>query len=1079
MGALGWPRLSNTEWWLKTFLISYGMDREDIYNSKAPSFSSDPQQLPERGDIDAGRQEIVKLLFAAHSKATPDFATSSGLLSAAAGSGNAGIVTYLLEHGAAVNDAPGNTLPPLLAAAVNGQVAVVDLLLKAGAELLAVEKNTKKNALHLAAEKGQVAMVKRLLDAGMPIDSPDGYRKQPALWWALTGKQMPAALALIERGANVNTGWGDTVGEESSAVYALRNGTAALWDKMLAAGMNVSARNRFGMALLHYAAAEDNLPAVQWLLAHGANVNDETNYEFTPLFGAKTTAMADLLLAKGATLTNAKKTRAVVQSADTLAMLQWCAAHGANLDEVNADGVTPLFKFAGIVYLQRPKTDVTDMMAYLLKQGANPNAHTISGMTPLANAAERGLTEAVALLLENGADPNIADNQGLTPLQRAFAGDAGLAKAKLLLAKGAKPDVVNAKGESALYTAVQKGNIELVALLLGQGANQVLAAKDGDIPLLLAMRAGNAKIVDVLVAAKPNLKGVTGRDGASPVTGALHNPDLLDKLLALGAAVNGTYTDSHRQKTTLLHTASELWDGTVIVEAAQSSGASVPWATADAPTMVQTTKPDPAKAIGKRVVETLVNHGADLNAVNVYGESPLYIAIRFRNQASATVLIDKGADLQVKSKYADTPTLMHAAVYSNCVELVKLLHQKGLHLDNSAFFSARHGEVMDYLVAQGLSPNTKNDRGGTPLHNAVWAMSATTMEQLLIHGADPAALDGRGRTVVEYMQEMQGDGSLIRDYARKYQLMYVALGKYTLKSADGWTLLHAAAESNQRYVIDKLLANGVDINVPAGDFGITPLIAAINARNLDGAAYLLGKKGCNVNAHVKTGQTALHAAIAVVRPPGSKPGPIIDPMANERNNPEAIGKLVTLLLDHGADAALADDAGKLPVDYLNTRKVEFWPLAFLLANAGKKTGYKTPGGLTLLHMAVGLGDAANVKQLIVAKADLTPLHIATICRQYALLKTLVDAGCNVTVADTAGMTALHLLVDLSVRSEALPTAAVWGLSEPDTLAAIDNLLAHGADINARNKAGQSAFDLVTRSGANKALRDALLAKGAK
>jgi len=1091
MCALGAPNLTYTEWWARLYLQGLGFDKEDLLASKLPAYTFDARLLPPRTGIAAARQEIAKLLFDAQCAATPDFAATPGLLSAAAAAGNTDILTYLLAHNVRPNEAPANTRLPLLAAAANGQVAAADLLLKAGADVMAVEKGTTKNALHLAAESGQAAMVQRLLEAGIPIDTPDAYRKQTALWWALSKMQVPAALVLIERGAKVNTSWGNSFGDEPVAVQALRCKDTVLLDKLLAAGLDLTVHDAYGRTLLHTAVGEGNLPATQWLLAHGANVNEETKAGMTPLFFAQTPEIADVLLAKGATFTNAKRTCSLAQQVNTLAMLRWCTAHGVNLDEPNADGVTALFALAGTEYLLRPKTDTTDMIAYLLQQGANPNARTKSGMTPLANAAQRGIPDAVGLLLDKGADPNIADNTGATPLLNAVTSAKGSEKAKLLLARGAKPDVTNAKGETPLYIAVQKDNAELATLLLEKQASQTLATKDGDTPLLLAMRAGKMPFVNLLLAAKPNLKGMKGLDGATPVSCAVStsNLDLLTKLLALGAEVNGTYKDSHGQQTTPLHTAAELWDGTMITEKEQSTGPSVPWVSADTPGLAKpTTKPDPTKAVGKQMVELLLKQGADINAVNSYQETPLFNAVHLRNEATATLLIEHGADLQIKSRRADTPTIMHAAIMSNSLALVKLLQRKGLVLDDSCFFSARHGEMMDYLVAQKLSPNVKSARGSTPLHNAVWASSASTMEQLLVHGADPKAVDQNGRTTLQYMQEMQHDGSLIQDYARKYQLLYVAQGDYTVKGADGWTLLHAAAESNQHYVIDQLLANGIDINVATEPFGLTPLFAAVNARDLDAVAYLLSKKGCNVNARVQTGQTPLHAAIAVVRPPSSnKQLPMIDFMAKEKNSVASITSLVNLLLAHGADPGAADQQGKLPVDYLDVRNTDFWPLTIALAKAGKKITYRTPSGLTLLHMAVAVGDAETTQQLLTAKADLnavdargrTPLHIAVICRQYALAQRLIAAGCNVTLADIEGMTALHMLIDNTIHNEQLPKAAVWGLAVPETLQAIDTLLAHGADINARNHAGKSVLALSPSFPELKAIRDKLLARGAR
>jgi RNA polymerase sigma factor (sigma-70 family) len=59
------------------------------------------------------------------------------------------------------------------------------------------------------------------------------------------------------------------------------------------------------------------------------------------------------------------------------------------------------------------------LTAFLLEQGADPNAQTRSGHTPLHIAVLYNHPEAIAPLLAARADPNIATNCGMTPLHWA------------------------------------------------------------------------------------------------------------------------------------------------------------------------------------------------------------------------------------------------------------------------------------------------------------------------------------------------------------------------------------------------------------------------------------------------------------------------------------------------------------------------------------------------------------------------------------------------------------------------------------------------------------------------------------
>jgi RNA polymerase sigma factor (sigma-70 family) len=59
----------------------------------------------------------------------------------------------------------------------------------------------------------------------------------------------------------------------------------------------------------------------------------------------------------------------------------------------------------------------------LLQRGADINARTAHGHTPLLDAIDRSHISVVTALLEHGADVNIPDDTGTTPLQLAIAGN--------------------------------------------------------------------------------------------------------------------------------------------------------------------------------------------------------------------------------------------------------------------------------------------------------------------------------------------------------------------------------------------------------------------------------------------------------------------------------------------------------------------------------------------------------------------------------------------------------------------------------------------------------------------------------
>ena len=61
-----------------------------------------------------------------------------------------------------------------------------------------------------------------------------------------------------------------------------------------------------------------------------------------------------------------------------------------------------------------------------------------------------------------------------------------------------------------------------------------------------------------------------------------------------------------------------------------------------------------------RVVTILLQHGADVNVRNAYGESPLYLAVLFRHGAEVTCLLEHGADVALANE-GDGNTPLHVA----------------------------------------------------------------------------------------------------------------------------------------------------------------------------------------------------------------------------------------------------------------------------------------------------------------------------------------------------------------------------------------------------------------------------------
>ena len=112
--------------------------------------------------------------------------------------------------------------------------------------------------------------------------------------------------------------------------------------------------------------------------------------------------------------------------------------------------------------------------------------------------------------------------------------------------------------------------------------------------------------------------------------------------------------------------------------------------------------------------------GANVNARDKDGTTPLHNAARYNKPAHTKILIDAGAELSSGDKYAHTP-LFYAVSWSG-------------------------NDSLKVLLDAGASPDVRNLTGHTSLHLAVIVNNITGLKALLDAGANPSVRDENGST---------------------------------------------------------------------------------------------------------------------------------------------------------------------------------------------------------------------------------------------------------------------------------------------------------------------------------------------
>ena len=443
-------------------------------------------------------------------------------------------------------------------------------------------QTTRDERVASAAERRDGEAVRTLLNQGANVNGrqADGAT---ALHWAAHWDDLDTADLLLRARADVNAANDHGV---TPLALACENGNVAMVERLLKAGANANAAVSTGETALMTAARTGSVGAVKALQASGANVNaKEPTHGQTALMWAVSNRHPDVvraLLDLGADINARSEVRPrVVHTGSRF------GDRGADKGVVTMDlgGFTPL------LFAARQGDPETGKL--LLAAGANVNDAAANSASALVVAAHSGNGPLAMLLLEKGADPNAA-GAGYTPLHAAvLRGNVELVKA--LLAKGADANAVLVKGTPSRYYSKDWALNETA---LAGATPYWQAARYGDIPIMRALAAAGANTKFAMA------------DGTTALIAAI-------------AANSGFGTGDRREV--------YLGPGDV------------------APTAEENER------LTLEVARTTLEFGADIKAATQSGDTALHSAASQALDSVVQLLVDKGADLEAANKRGLTP----------------------------------------------------------------------------------------------------------------------------------------------------------------------------------------------------------------------------------------------------------------------------------------------------------------------------------------------------------------------------------------------------------------------------------------
>jgi ankyrin repeat protein len=441
-------------------------------------------------------------------------------------------IDLLISAGAKVDSKNREGVTPLHLASLFGNFHIIDRLIKGGADA----KQTGpagETMLMLAARNGNPDAIRSLVAAGADVNAKEPIRGTTALMWAVEQRHAPAVNALLQakadfsaksapaglprnymaprlnpdavqranriraEAAKAGRSYEEQLAFEqangsivvrrlglpspnaprqppaSAQPPAARRGEDEDDSEVVVAGLVGSGGG--GLTALVFAAREGDLESAKLLIEAGADLNQTTEYGWTPLL----------------TATNNRHYK----------LAKYFIEHGADVNRANKGRWTPLYLATdnrniegGDFPVPKPDMDHLEYINFLLDHGANPNAQakdntltrtiftmqwfTEDGATPFVRAAQSSDLELLKLLLAHGANPLMKTNHGDTALTAA----SGIGWV-----------------DGVTYERSAKENVETVNFLLGLGLDPNAANDDGRTPLMVAAAKGRTEVIQLLV----------------------------------------------------------------------------------------------------------------------------------------------------------------------------------------------------------------------------------------------------------------------------------------------------------------------------------------------------------------------------------------------------------------------------------------------------------------------------------------------------------------------------------------------------------------------------------------------------
>ena len=858
-----------------------------------------------------------------------------------------------------------------------------------------------RSPLHFAAENNNVPFISFFLALGVDPDDTDDQGRT-ALGAAAQGGHTAAAARLVAAGADIHLGPPNA----NPIGLALEPDGEELLAAILTQD-SINSTNAAGETILHIASERGHNDAVRAILTElnvaggAARVLVIAGQRATPLDMRDNEGRnpLDIALARPDSRDHMEvAAQLIVAGASSQGPLYFYfspAARNANFDMRRADGLAPLHFAASQGY--------TGLVHYLLQRGASVNIQNHSGAAPLHEAARAGSTAAALMLLQHGAEVNAQDAGGNTALHIAVPAEHHISMISLLTSWNIDLNRRDIHGDTPLHVLVRLNRSpDVMRSLLWAGSVDVSVRNiRGQTALYLAVEENRIPLVQLLLESGSDIFAADN-SGVTPFHVALRQRGaVLDALIT-----SDTVRQTDNTGNTILHIAMQAGIDTPTLANIVDRGAGVNVRNRDGDTALHIA----ARLNRRDAGEFILERGADIFYANAEGDSPLRIALTHRSG----VLHWMFNPTTVGARDATGNTMLHYVALWRMDAHIPLMIQQGISTESvnatgetPLFWAVHHdgASTVRALLAAGANLNARDSIGNSALHSAVrWNAMASTGALLdaginvnvhSLNGTTPLHDAVRfGNTAIASVFINRGADLEVRDSAGNTPFMYAVRSGYTAaadllarggaspmtRNLGGDTPLHFAVAAQDTAMINMLLGmNGVSIHA-RNTRDRTPFQIALTGAQPTLPALLGGNR---INGTDDFGNSPLHVAIWESVPQAMLQT-IID-MGSRLTAVDFNGRIpLRLAVDRGEwelARALADsgsDPFTAAVDEITSGEIAIARGSFAIAAvfSGRAIHARDPAGNTVLHHAARIGNPDAISQLLSLGADMNVRNIS-------------------------------------------------------------------------------------------------------